>query len=63
MEYYSDDGKDESQCEYIATLTYTETSSASAGSIVLWVFLALAIVGAIGFFVYMKSKSKFDNRF
>ena len=48
-------GKDESGCEYIASSfpVTASKSSSKAGAIVLWVFLALLIVGG-AFFAYTK---------
>jgi hypothetical protein len=55
MEYYSQNGMDESGCEYIAgAFPATVVKSASkAGAVVLWIIVALLIVG-VAFFAYTK---------
>jgi hypothetical protein len=55
MEYYSQYGKDESGCEYIAeAFPSTVAKGASkAGIIIMWIIIALLIVGG-GFFLYTK---------
>jgi len=54
MEYYSQYGKDDSGCEYIAqSFPATVAKKGGAGIIFLWIILGLVLAGAL-FFVYTK---------
>jgi len=54
MEYYSQYGKTDSGCEYIAeAFPSTVASSSKAGIVIMWIIIALLVVGG-AFFVYTK---------
>ena len=65
METYSANGKDESHCDYINQLTGSKkktgggrsASGAGAGWTIFWVIFAVAVLGVVGFVLYLRKST------
>lgn len=59
MEYYDENnGKDESQCEFIEEFVKVSSGNGAAGKVILWIIVILIVIGGIYFYMQYQEKKK-----